>query len=173
VNIGDKALQVLKTFAPTVATALGGPLAGAAVAGLEKVFGTTPGDDKALNDALLAASPEQMVAMRKVEDDFQVQMKQLGVTEEQLEYADTASARAREEVVKDNTPMILAYTTTIGFFGILFWMLIYGAPKDSDVLLVMLGALGSAWTAIVAYYFGSSLGARKGLDALTQIAKQP
>ena len=173
-NLGDRALQVLKTFAPTVATALGGPLAGAAAGALVSVFGTKPGDDKGLENAILSASPDQLVAMRKVEDDFQVQMKQLGVTEEQLVYQDIASARTREEAVKDWTPTVLAYGITLGFFGVLVWMLVNGVPRfGGDVLLVMLGALQTAWVGITSYYFGSSVGARKGADALAKIAQQP
>lgn len=172
-TLGSKALQVLRTVAPTVATAIGGPLGGIAATAVMSLFGTT--DQKSTEDALLAATPDQLVALKKVEDDFTVQMKQLGVQEEQLQFADIASARAREASVKDWTPAVLAYGVTLGFFGVLGWMLFKGVPRDSggDVLLVMLGSLGTAWTGIVSYYFGSSTGAQKNAETIAQIAKQP
>jgi hypothetical protein len=169
-NFGKAALQILGTVAPTIATAVGGPVAGLAVQELEKFFGVK-GD--ALDGAIAGATPDQLAQLRKIDNDFKVQMAQIGFDEDKLRFDDTASARAREAAVKDHTPEILAYSTTIGFFGILFWMLVHGVPKESDVLMVMLGSLGTAWTAIVGYYFGSSIGARRNADALAQIAKQP
>jgi hypothetical protein len=171
VNLGSKALDVLKAVAPTVATALGGPLAGAATSMLISKLG---GDPKSAESAIASADPETLVKLQQLDNDFKAKMAELGVQEEQLAYADVASARTREEVVRDWTPPILAYSVTLGFFGILTWMLVRGVPRQGgDVLLVMLGALGTAWTSIMGYYFGASVGGRKSAETLGKIAQQP
>ena len=59
------------------------------------------------------------------------------------------------------TPKILAFMITGGFFTILGFMLIHPLPDNGsvkDVLLIMMGSLGTSWTGIIAYYFGSSAG---------------
>lgn len=172
-QLGSKALQVLGVVAPTLATAWGGPLAGLAVQKLESVFGAGNVNDA----ALIGATPDQLTALKKVDDDFQAQMKALGVQEEQLAYQDTASARSREIAVKDHTPAILAYSVTVGFFSVLGYMMAHGIQVGNntggEAVLIMLGALGTAWAGIVSYYFGSSTGAQKGAEALASIAKQP
>lgn len=149
--------------APAIATALGGPLAGAAVSALGRAI---LGDDKATEaqvaEAIKTASPEVWAGVRKADQAFEVQMKELGFKLDELVYKDIDSARQREIATKDWTPRALAIGVTLGFFGILIYLIQNGVPPEGgDALLVMLGALGGAWASIVTYYFGSSAGSRE------------
>jgi hypothetical protein len=58
---------------------------------------------------------------------------------------------------KSIVPPVLAFAVTVGFFGILF-ALMMGYASKSDELMIMLGSLGTAWTGIIGFYFGSSAG---------------
>lgn len=170
-NIGEKAKQIIGSVAPLIGTAIGGPFGALAGTILHAVLGTG-GDDKALDAAVTSGNPEVLLKVKQANQDFAVKMRELDIKEEQLVNDDRANARSREIQAKDNTNAILAYAITIGFFGTLTFMLIHGKPEaGGDALLVMLGALGSAWTAIVAYYYGSSSGSRKNQEALAEIAK--
>lgn len=173
-NLAKDALHVLQTVAPTIAKATLGPFGGLAATAISAILGTPPADEQATSAALLTATPDQLLALKQAENDFQVQMKSLGISAEKLVYDDIANARAREIAVKDNTPAILAYAITFGFFGTLGFMLWNGKPAvGGDALLVMLGSLGTAWAGIVSFYFGSSMGSVKKDATIASIAKQP
>jgi len=46
-------------------------------------------------------------------------------------------------------------------------MLLNGMPNTgTEALLMMLGALGTAWTGVVNFYYGSSAGSKAKTDAL-------
>ena len=120
-----------------------------------------------------SVTPEQLLALKQAENDFVLKMQALGFQHEtdllQTSAADRASARARETAIKDWTPRVLASGVTIGFFGLLSYLLRHEVPVGSkDILNVMLGSLGTAWISIVTYYFGSSAGS----DAKTSIIAQ-
>jgi hypothetical protein len=88
-------------------------------------------------------------------------MKELDIDLERIAAGDRDSARNREIQTKDWTPRILAAVVTVGYFGTLFWILEKGVPKESEVLIYMLGVLGTTWGMIMGYFFGSSSGSQE------------
>jgi hypothetical protein len=171
-NFGQTAKSVLATVAPLIGTALGGPFGGLAGSLLSKALGTT--DPKAMEAAITSTDPDILLKLKQADNDFQEHMKQLGIDEEKLAYDDTANARNREIQVKDSTPRILAYGTTIGFFGALLGLNLMPIPAENRATIYsMVGSLGTVWILIMGYYFGSSRGSEDKSKALAEIAKQP
>jgi len=62
-------------------------------------------------------------------------------------------------------PSALSIGVTLGFFGILFGLM-YGKIEHAPQIDIMLGSLGTAWTGIIAFYFGSSAGSQAKDDLL-------
>lgn len=164
----DQFGPLLGQVAPTIATALGGPLAGVAVKTLSNVLlGHENGSEDDVKAAMATATPEQLAALKKIDADFKVQMKELDIDLERIAAGDRDSARKMQAETKDWVPKLLAVVITIGFFGILVWMLLNGMPKNgTEALLMMLGALGTAWTGVMNFYFGSSAGSKAKNDLL-------
>jgi len=160
---------LLGQVAPSIATALGGPLAGVAVRTLSNaLFGHEDASEQQVSEALSNASPEQLAAIKKIDADFKVQMKSLDIDLERIAAGDRDSARQMQQNTKDSTPKILAYFITFGFFGALIYILVFGIPKSgTEVILMMLGSLSTSWTGVVQFYYGSSAGSKAKTDALT------
>lgn len=150
----------LEKIAPTIATALLGPLGGVAVAGLTKILGIDNGTvadvTKAISDGRV--TPEQVAEIRKLELQYQADEKERGFRYSELEFKDRDSARQMQIVTHSSTPTILTYMVTVGFFGILGWMLNDPHVIDSPPLMIMLGSLGTAWTGCISYWFGTTSG---------------
>lgn len=165
--------KILSGIAPTVATVLGGPLAGLAVDAIGKAMGmdtpTVESVTRAIQDGRMTG--EQIEAIRMAEVNLQARLKELDIDLEKVAGDDRASARSREMAVRDYTPQVLAYLLTVGFFGVLGYLLEFGKPaQGGDALLVMLGSLGGAWGSMVAYYYGSSSGSRQKTEELAKLA---
>lgn len=151
---------LLQQVAPTLATALGGPLAGLATKTLsEALFGKADASVDDMVSALGSASPETLAKLKEVDADFQVQMRKLDIDLAAIDAKDRDSARRREVETKDSTPKFLALAVVVGFFSVLTILALYGMPqRGGDAILIMIGSLGAAFTAIVSYYYGSSVG---------------
>lgn len=107
------------------------------------------------------AKAEAQAKLIELQQTGELKLEEFKLKSEEIAANDRDSARQREVQVKDRTPAVLAALITVGFFSVLGYMLAKGLPEvGREPLLIMLGALGSAWTGVVAYYFGSSAGSR-------------
>lgn len=173
-DLWDSIMGILGTVAPGIATALGGPLAGAATSAIIGALGL-PADalPEQVAAAVQKADPATLLALKSAEQQFQADMRKLDIDIDRLGNEDRANARDRQVKTGDWTPAVLAYAVTIGFFGVLGGMMFGGVPdKGAEALLIMLGTLGGAWAGVISYYFGSSSGSRAKTDAMAAMAKR-
>jgi plasmid maintenance system antidote protein VapI len=160
-------MEWLKQIAPTIDTALGGPLAGMAVTAISKAIGVDEEDvGELINNNKLTA--EQIAKIKIAEIDLQKQAQELGLNFEKLAVDDRKSAREMQATTRSIVPPALAAIVTVGFFGILVMMLLGQVDSNNPPILMMLGSLGTAWTGIIAYYFGSSAGSQAKTDLLSK-----
>ena len=114
----------IEQIAPTIATALGGPLAGLAVDAVSKAIGVDPKDvQDTINTGKLSA--EQIASIQQAELTLKTKAQEMGLDFEQLAVNDRKSARDMQMTVKSWIPPILAIGITIGFFGIMYPSLIH------------------------------------------------
>lgn len=154
----------LKNIAPALATAMGGPLAGAAATFIAERLGASDKTVEAVKEIVSGNSltPEQISSLKQAEIDFQKFLEANKIRLEEIHAADRADARKMQASTGSRIPGALAVMITLGFFGLLSGMLA-GELKvaDSQALLVMLGALGAAFGSVIQFYFGSSHGSQQ------------
>jgi hypothetical protein len=127
------------------------PLIDTIVAGVTKVI------DKIVPDA-------------NVREQVKLALQQESLEWSKLENADRDSARKREMEVKDSTPRYGFYLLSFGFYGVLGYMLVSPLPPGSErVIDIMLGSLGTAWTAAVYYYYGTSHGSAEKTSIIDRV----
>lgn len=163
----------LALVAPMIATALGGPLAGMAVRTISGILlGKETGTEQEVAQALTSATPDQLLSLKKADQDFAAKMQELGIDLERLHQQDRASARQMQVEVRSWTPPLLAGMITLGFFGILGYMVHFGLPKSAggEALLILLGSLGTAWVAVVQFFFGSSASSQRKDSTIDRMA---
>ena len=115
-NILSSAKDILGAIAPTLGTALGGPMGGMAGKMIADALGVE-NDEKSISQAIASASPEQLAEIKRIESDFKVQMKQLDIDLQKIHASDRDSARRRQVEMGDHIPSIIAVMTMIAFFG--------------------------------------------------------
>jgi hypothetical protein len=181
ISFGAKALQILRTVAPTLALAAGGPFGPIAAAAIHLALGTDASDPKSAETALLAATPDQLQKLKDSDQAFKLQMKTLGVQEEQMAYADVAGARAMQTATRDPTVDRLAWLVIGGFMFLsliqLVGLLGFGdevnkIPPQGWLLIGNLsGYLAGEAKAAGAFFFGTTAGSQSKDATIADIAK--
>ena len=152
--------NIVGAVAPTLGTAIGGPMGGMAANMIADVLGV-PNDQKSIEKAIQNATPEQMLELKKAEQQFEVQMKELEVDVFKLETQDKQNARGMFS--KDWTARIIGLVTIGGFLGYIFLVTLQPPEQNSEALInLVLGYLGGLASAIISFYFGASNTSDKG-----------
>ena len=152
-------LSWLKTLAPMIGTALGGPLGGAAAAFIADKLGLEAKTVEAVSEVLNSGklSAEQISGIKLAEIEFQRFLEQNKIDLAKMDLDNTKDARLMQRETRSQYPAVLSTFVTLGFFGVLLSMLVM-EYRPTDSLLIMLGALGAAFGAVVNFWLGSSNG---------------
>lgn len=167
--------DLIKTVAPWIGTALGGPLGGLAVEAAANALGVSEKTTDALKSALGGATAEQVLALKQADQAFALQMQSLGFKQitdlEAIAAGDRKDARAMQVAKQSPIPALLSLLVTLGYFGILVGMMTgHLAVSDSQALLIMLGSLGTAWGGVMAFWFGTTRDSSRKTELLAQSA---
>ena len=160
----------LKTIAPTIATAIAGPFGGMAYEMIAKQLGIDAKEvQKTLDNGKLTG--DQIAAIQQAEIALKARAQELGLDFEKVAAADRDSARDMQTSTKSIVPPLLAGAVTVGFFSIMVLMFFNKIDSTNPAILMMLGSLGTAWTGIIQFFFGSSAGSQAKTDLLHKAAK--
>jgi len=145
--------NLLKGIAPTLATAVAGPLGGAAVSALAAKFGVA--DSVEAVAKAIAGDPEAAVKLQELELEYA-----------KLDAADRADARKAEVTMatsesapilnKSVTP-ILAIIIVLAWGFIQYHLLTHVVHTEMrEIIIRVLGTLDGALVMVLSYYFGAS-----------------
>jgi hypothetical protein len=170
-----KLIDMVRSSAPMLGAMLGatGPIGAAAGVLLNSVLGL-PKDatEKQTEQALANATPDQLLALKKADQDFALAIRQADTADLKIDAEDRASARARDtaangDVVNHITMCFLA-AFALGLLLLLMWMVVTQPVQETarDVLFLLVGSVTGYVTQVFNFYFGSSTGSKAKSDAL-------
>jgi hypothetical protein len=164
----NELLGLLKGIAPTLATAVAGPLGGAAVTALASKFGVSDSVDAVAK--AIAGDPKAAEKLQELELEMA-----------KLDMANTADARKMNSEIQNSTTASwlaknIAYVIDVaiiaGALTMTFVVFIVGVPEQNKSMAFT--ALGSLWTltgTVVNFHRGSSAGSKAKTEEMMKGAK--
>jgi hypothetical protein len=154
---------ILKGALPWIGAAVTGnyaALASMAIGKVNEALGTKAQSAGEVEAAVLGATPDQMAALKKLDDDFAAQMQQMNFTHVEDLYKlgndDVADARNRQVQLKDKFVPWFASLVTAAACAAIFAVLTGKAKVESALAGTLVGYLAANMNQIVSYFFGSS-----------------
>ena len=140
-------------------------------------MGKPDGTEAELEEAAAKATPEQLLALKKAEQEFTVRMRELDIDLERIGNSDRDSARNREVQTKDWMPRVLAFVVVGGFMLTVFLVLMGYVEGMKDPLMAttvgtLIGFVSAKCEQVVAYYFGSSAGSKAKDEAMSHMVRK-
>jgi len=165
--------EFLRMVAPTIATALGGPLAGIAVNALGNALGLSDATKDTINDVLNSGTmtSEQVAAVKQAELEMVKHERELGFRFAELGVKDRESARTAN--VQGGTQKYLFWLSLLLLafcLGVEGWVLFNGMPDKMPDLVAgrVLGLFDAVTMMVLAYWYGTSNGSAIKSDLLAK-----
>lgn len=164
---------IIKTVAPWIGTALGGPLGGMAVDAIAGALGLGEKTTDAVKQAISGASPEQMLALKQADQAFQVQMQALGFKNvadlEAIAAGDRDSARHMQAAAPSFVPALLTCFVVGAFTVTLILLMKFDVPTTNrDIVVYMIGQLSGGFTSALAFWLGTTRDSSRKTELLAQ-----
>lgn len=150
----------LKSIAPTIATAMGGPLAGMAVEAISKAIGVDPSEvQNTINSGKMTA--DQIASLQTAEIALKARAQEMGLDFEKLAVADRASARQMQISTNSFVPPTLSIMIVVAWSAVQYFLLTHVIdPSMRELIARVLGTLDGALMLVLSFYFGSSSGSQ-------------
>ena len=150
----------LLQIAPTVASALGGPLAGIAVTALSKALGVAPHE---VNDVIQSnkLTADQIAQVKLAEIELKQQEETLGLKFAELETQDRVSARNMQIAQPSKLVPFIAILVITSFIVTTICTLAGWTHADSVLAGTLIGYLSAKAEQVISFYFGSSHGSQQ------------
>jgi len=157
--------SILKTVAPILGTAIGGPFGGMASKFLiEKLGGDENTTEDQMQKMVENASPEMLAELKKADNDFKVQMRELGIKEKDLDVQDRAGARTMG-INTTLVPQMIISTIFVLTFALImytvFTMTLDMTETQKAMTNILLGILSAGIIQVMNFWFGSSSGSKE------------
>lgn len=169
--------SVVGTVAPTIATALGGPLAGLAVKAIGGVFGLGDGVSESDVAAKIAgATPADLLALKAADQTFAVDMRKLDVDLERIAATDRDSARQMQRETRSWAVPVLASVVVAGFIAASVavlggWVEGLKDPLIAALVGSVLGNITAATMLVLNFYFGTTASSRTKDETIKSLSK--
>ena len=150
----------LKSIAPTIATAMGGPLAGMAVEAISKAIGVDPSEvQNTINSGKMTA--DQIASLQQAELALKARAQEMGLDFEKLAVTDRASARQMQISTNSFVPPALSIMIVVAWSAVQYFLLTHVIdPSMRELIARVLGTLDGALMLVLSFYFGSSSGSQ-------------
>lgn len=146
--------NLVGAVAPTIGAALGGPVGGAAAKVISQALGCKE-DERSIEQAVQAASPEDLAKIREAELEFEAKMAELKVDVFALETQDKQDAR--KHFAKDWTAKFIGILMVLFFCAYISMVTVMPPEQNSmELINLVLGYLGGLVSAVISFYFGAS-----------------
>jgi hypothetical protein len=165
--------QILKSIAPTVATALLGPLGGVAVAALGNALGVSEATQDKIASVVQSAgmTPEQITALKHLELEYLANEKERGFKYAELAFRDRDSARVANVSGGTQRPLFwLSLLLLAASIGSEIAVLFLGYPPATSEIIVgrVLGLLDAVAMLVLSYWYGTTNGSAQKNELLAQ-----
>ena len=165
----NELLGLLKGIAPTLATAVAGPLGGAAVTALASKFGVSDSVDAVAK--AIAGDPQAAQKLAEMELEY-AKLDAADRDSARKAYAAIATSENSTKLDKLVVPILALGVVGLAFtlIGILMFV---DTPSDQQQLVIFaLGFITSAAGQVLSFYFGSSQGSKDKTEDMKGMIKK-
>lgn len=165
----NELFNILKSFAPTLATAVAGPLGGAAVTALASKLGVSDSVDAVAK--AIAGDPAAAEKIAELELEY-AKLNAQDRDSARKAYATIATSENATKLDKLVVPILALGVVGLAFslIGVLMFV---DTPNDQQQLVIFaLGFITSAAGQVLSFYFGSSQGSKDKTEDMKGMVKK-